>query len=144
MHKIKDAEIRLPQMMCEICQYLDGFKIDKIIIEKSVMKSNAATLQMLSMLSGAVMLYAAQRGIVFENPTPSVWRAVVGIQQSSKVKRQVLKAEAIKAVEQEYGLIVTDDEAESVLLARSGFDLPKINIHAEDVEDELDVWGDPN
>ena len=142
LHKIKDSDVRLPQMMCEICNYLDGFKIDKIIMEKSVLKSNVATVQLLSMLSGAVMLYAAQHGIEFENPVPSVWRKRCGLEQSKNVKRDVLKAEAIKAVEQEYGLTVTDDEAESLLMARSGFDLPKINIHAEDVIDDIGIWGE--
>lgn len=142
LHKIKDADVRLPQMMCEICKYLDRFKIDKIIMEKSVLKSNVATVQLLSMLSGAVMLYAAQNGIEFENPTPSVWRKRCGLEQSKNVKREVLKAEAIRAVEQEYGITVTDDEAEAVLLGRSGFDLPKIDIHAEDVIDDIGLWGD--
>lgn len=144
LHKIKDVDVRLPQMMCEICKYLDGFKIDKIIMEKSVLKSNVATVQLLSMLSGAVMLYAAKNGIEFENPVPSVWRKKCGLEQSKNVKRELLKIEAIKAVEQEYGLVATDDECEAILLARSGFDLPKINIHAADIEDEVDVWGDPN
>jgi hypothetical protein len=48
------------------------------------------------------------------------------------VKREVLKAEAIAAVKQEYGIDVTDDEAESILIARSGFGLPKIVIQEDD------------
>lgn len=142
LHKIKDTNMRLSKMMCEICKYLDKFNIDKIIMEKSVLKSNVATVQLLSMLSGAVMLYAAQNDIEFENPVPSVWRKRCGLEQSKNVKREVLKAEAIRAVKQEYGMTVTDDEAESLLLARSGFDLPKINIHTEDVIDDIDLWGE--
>jgi hypothetical protein len=44
----------------------------------------------------------------------------------------VLKAEAIAAVKQEYGLDLTDDEYESILIARSGFDLPKIILVDDD------------
>ena len=84
------------------------------------------------------MLYAYQHGIKFEHPTPPEWRKKVGLEQSCKVKREVLKLEAIAAVKQEYGMELTDDEAESILLARSGFDLSKINMKAKDVED--DIW----
>jgi len=137
LHKDKKIQTRLPKMMCEICSYLDKAQPDKIIMEKSVLKSNVATVQLLSMLSGAVLCYAAQHDIKFENPTPSAWRARVGLQQSNKVERTALKLEALQAVKQEYGLDVTDDEAESILLGRSGFELPKLNITTEDVDWDL-------
>lgn len=140
-HKEKDAMKRIPMMANEICEYLDDiFKIDVIIMEKSVLRSNIDTVQKLSNLAGAVMLYAYQHNIKFEHPVPSEWRRKIGLEQSNKVKREVLKLEAIKAVEQEYKMTLTDDEAESILIARSGFDLPKINIKAQDVDD--DIWGD--
>lgn len=140
-HKEKDAMKRIPMMANKICAYLDTIAdIDVIIMEKSILKSNIDTVQKLSNLAGAIMLYAYQRGIKFENPVPSEWRKKIGLEQSKNVKREILKLEAVKAVKQEYGLDVSDDEAESLLLARSGFDLPKINIKAEDVEDIY--WGE--
>lgn len=139
-HKIKDAYERIPVMADKICKYLDSIGgIDVIIMEKSIFKGgNVDTTQKLSNIAGAIMLYAYQYGIEFRHPTPPMWRKSVGLSQSSKIKRSVLKEEAIMAVKQEYGLDVSDDEAESILLARSGFDLPKINITAEDVDDL--VW----
>ena len=139
-HKIKDAYERIPVMANKICEYLDSIgDIDVIIMEKSIFKGgNVDTTQKLSNIAGAIMLYAYQKGIEFRHPTPPMWRKIVGLSQSSKIKRAVLKAEAIEAVKQEYGLEVSDDEAESILLARSGFDLPKINITVEDVDDL--VW----
>jgi Holliday junction resolvasome RuvABC endonuclease subunit len=135
----KDAFKRIPMMADEICSYLDSvFDIDVIIMEKSILKTNIDTVQKLSNLAGAIMLYAFQNNIKFEHPTPPEWRKKIGLEQSKKIKREVLKAEAIKAVKQEYDIDVSDDEAESILLARSGFDLPKINIKAEDVEE--DIW----
>ena len=59
---------------------------------------------------------------------PSEWRKRIGLRQGRNIPRDELKAEAIAAVKQEYGLDVTNDEAESILIARSGFDLPKIVI----------------
>ena len=140
-HKEKDAMKRIPMMANMICEYLDGIdNIDVIIMEKSILKSNIDTVQKLSNLSGAIMLYAYQHGIKFENPVPTEWRRKIGLEQSKNVKREVLKLEAIKAVKQEYNMDVSDDEAEAILTARSGFDLPKIEIKAEDVAD--DCWGE--
>lgn len=141
-HKIKDAYERIPVMANKICEYLDSIgDIDVIIMEKSIFKGgNVDTTQKLSNIAGAIMLYAYQKGIKFQHPTPPMWRKTVGLSQSSKIKRSVLKAEAIMAVKQEYGLDVSDDVAESILLARSGFDLPQINITADDVDDL--IWGE--
>lgn len=140
-HKERDTMKRIPMMANKICEYLNSIgDIDVIIMEKSILKSNIDTVQKLSNLAGAIMLYAYQNGITFKHPTPPEWRKKIGLQQSSKVKREILKLEAIEAVKKEYGMEVSDDEAESILLARSGFDLPKINITVEDVEE--DFWGE--
>ena len=63
--------------------------------------------------------------------------------QSKKVKREVLKAEAILAVKKEYGLDVNDDIAEAILLTRSAFDLPKIELSDEDFESIELLWKCP-
>lgn len=126
LHRIKESDKRIPMMMVAICDYLDKCNADKIIMEKSMFTNNIATVQMLSQLAGAVLLYATKNGVDIEFAMPSAWRKTVGLSQSSKIKREVLKQEAIAAVKQEYGLDITDDESEAVLISRSGFDLPKI------------------
>lgn len=135
LHKIKDSTERIPKMMIAICEYLDEFVVDKIIMEESMMTNNISTVKMLSNIAGAVMYYAANNGIEFEFALPTHWRKKIGLSQSSKIKRDVLKAEAILAVKQEYNMELTDDEAESLLIARSGFNLPKIVITEDDVWD---------
>lgn len=135
LHKVKDINERIPKMISEICKYIDGVKPDKILMEETVLSSNTDTLKKLAYLAGGVMFYAHERGIEFELVLPSQWRKKIGLQQSNKIKREVLKQESIQAVKQEYGLDVTDDEADACLLARSGFDLPKIVIT------EDDLWG---
>ena len=126
LHLIKDSQVRIPKMMKNISEYLDEHKVDKIIMEESMFASNISTVKMLSQLAGAVTYYATIHGIEFELSLPTHWRKIVGLNQSSKIKREVLKAEAVAAVKQEYNLNVVDDIAEAILLARSGFDLPKI------------------
>jgi Holliday junction resolvasome RuvABC endonuclease subunit len=135
LHKIKDSKERISKMMLAICEYLDEFIVDKIIMEESMMTNNISTVKMLSNIAGAVMFYAASHGIEFELSLPTHWRKKIGLSQSNKIKREVLKAEAIAAVKQEYGMGLSDDEAESVLIARSGFNLPKIVITEDDVWD---------
>lgn len=132
LHKIRDSSERIPKMMLAICDYLDRHRVDKIIMEESMMTNNILTVKMLSNIAGAVMYYAANHGIEFQFDLPSVWRKRIGLTQGRTVKRDVLKAEAIAAVKQEYGMDLTDDECESILIARSGFDLPKIVLVDED------------
>ena len=135
LHKIKESTQRIPKMMIAICEYLAKHKVDKIIIEESMLTTNASTMKMLSNIAGAVMYYAASHGIEFEFALPSVWRKRIGLTQGKTVKRETLKAEAILAVQQEYGMELTDDECEAILMARSGFDLPKIVITEDDIWD---------
>lgn len=132
LHKIKNSSERIPKMMLAICDYLDKHEVDKIVMEESMMTNNISTVKMLSSIAGAVMYYAAKNGIEFELALPTHWRRKVGLSQSSKIKRDALKVEAIQAVQQEYGMELTDDEAESLLIARSGFDLPKIVLVDDD------------
>lgn len=132
LHKIKDSSERIPKMMVAICEYLDEYKIDKIIMEESMFTSNISTVKMLSNIAGAVIHYAAKNEIKFEFALPTHWRKTIGLSQSNKIKREVLKEEAIAAVKQEYKMDLTDDEAESLLIARSGFDLPRIVITKDD------------
>lgn len=133
LHKIKNAGERIPKMMIAICDYLDKHQIDKIIMEESMMTNNISTVKMLSSIAGAVMYYAAIHNIEFQLDLPSAWRRRVGLTQGRSVKRDVLKAEAIAAVKLEYSMDVSDDESEAILIARSGFDLPKIDLEDDDI-----------
>lgn len=133
LHKIKDSGERIPKMMLAICDYLSKHKVDRIIMEESLMTNNILTVKMLAGIAGAVMYYAASHNIEFQLDLPSAWRKRIGLTQGRSVKREVLKLEAINAVQQEYGLGLTDDECESILIARSGFDLPKIVLDDDEI-----------
>ena len=135
LHKVKDINERIPKMIGEICKYIGSINPDKILMEETVLSSNTDTLKKLAYLAGGVMFYTYEHGIEFELVLPSQWRKKIGLQQSNKVKREVLKQESILAVKQEYGLDVNDDIADALLLARSAFDLPQIVIT------EDDLWG---
>lgn len=134
LHTIKDSTERIPKMMVAICDYLDTHRADKIIMEESMMTNNISTVKMLSSIAGAVMYYAASHNIEFQLDLPSAWRKRIGLTQGRAVKRGELKIEAMAAVKQEYKMDLTDDECESILIARSGFDLPKIILVDDDDE----------
>lgn len=133
LKKEKDAMRRIRHMLMKICEILDQYKIDAIYMEKSIMKNNIDTVQKLSNLAGGIMLYCAQRNIEFNHPLPSEWRAKIGIKQSNKIDRDILKLEAMIAVENEYGIDVNDDIAEAILIARSAFDLPKVKLENDTI-----------
>ena len=129
----KDAMNRIRNMLLKICEVLDVYNVDAIYMEKSVFKTNVDVVQKLANIAGGIMLYCAKNNIEFNHPLPTEWRAKIGIEQSKKIKREALKEEAILAVKNEYGIDVNDDVAESILIGRSAFDLPKINITEDDL-----------
>ena len=133
LHKEKNTMKRIQMMLLKICEILDRYDVDAIYMEKSILKTNVDTVQKLANLAGGIMLYCAKNGIDFNHPLPSEWRAKIGIKQSNKIKREVLKEEAILAVKNEYGINVNDDVAESILIARSAFNLPKVNVTDDDI-----------
>lgn len=132
--KEPDTEKRIKMMLIKICDILDHHDVDAIYMEKTICKGgNVDTTIKLAYLSGGMSLYCIRKGIEFYNPLPSEWRKIVGISQGRGVVRDTQKAEAVKAVKDEYGIDEGDDVAESILLARSAFDLPKLNISEDDL-----------
>lgn len=127
--KVPDAYDRIKKMFVQICDILDKYDIDVMYMEKAICKGgNVDVTIKLAYLSGGMSLYCVQKNIEFHNPTPSEWRKVVGISNGRGVVRDTQKAEAIKAVKDEYGIDVGDDVAEAICLSRSAFKLPKFNI----------------
>ena len=132
--KVKDAYKRIKEMFVKIIKILDQYDVDKIYMEKAICKGgNVDVTIKLAYLSGGISLYCVQRDIEFYNPLPSEWRKLVGIPNGRGVKRDAQKEMAIKVVKDEYGINVNDDIAESILIARSAFDLPKIDICEDDL-----------
>lgn len=132
-NETKDSMKRIQNMLFKIGEVLDKYDINEVCMEKAFNKSNTQTTMMLANIAGGVMFYCAKNKIKFVHPEPSAWRKKIGFHTGRGVKRDVLKAEAIKVVKDEYGIAVGDDVAESILIARSVFDLPKINMTEDDL-----------
>jgi Holliday junction resolvasome RuvABC endonuclease subunit len=121
LHKIKDSNIRVPKMMQEIKNILDYYKPDIIVMEECLLKTNIATVKLLSYLAGAIISWAADNQVEFRFQLPSEWRKRVGLIQGPKISRSELKQEAIDMVKRDFGLDVNDDISESILIAKSAF-----------------------
>ena len=134
-HKFADSTVRIEKMIKDIWMALSDENPDVVRMEESMMTTNVDTVKKLSNIAGAVWAWCVMNKKEFIFLLPSEWRKKIGLRQGRSIKRDVLKAEAITAVKQEYNIAVTDDEAEAILIARSGFDLPKIIIT------EDDIWG---
>lgn len=132
-HKIKNTMERVSAMMTDICNVLNKYQPDKVIMEESMMTTNISTVKLLSYIAGSVISWCAQNNVEFKFMLPSEWRKKVGLRQSKKIKREELKQEAMNAVKELYGLDVTDDEAEAILIARSEFIYPIIE------DDDFDI-----
>ena len=131
--KEKDAYKRVQEMLTRICAILDRYDVDKVYMEKAICKGGNVDITIkLAYLSGGMYLYCTQNNIEFNNPAPSTWRARTGIPNGRGILRADQKAYAIKAVKEEYDLDVGDDVAESILLARSAFNLPKLQLVEEE------------
>lgn len=127
--KEKDAYKRIKEMLIQICESLEPYDIDKIYMEKAICKGGNVDITIkLAYLSGGMSLYCIQNDIEFNNPVPSTWRTSVGIPNGRGVLRETQKALAIQAVKDEYWIDVGDDVAEAILIARSAFKLPKLDV----------------
>ena len=119
LHKTKDTDERMRMMMRSIKRQLDIYKPDMIVIEECLMTTNIKVVKVLSYIAGTIISWADENNVEFRFQLPTEWRAKVGITQSKNVKRAVLKQEAIDMVKEKFGLDVTDDESEAILLAYS-------------------------
>ena len=96
------------------------------------MTTNIKTVKLLSYLAGAIISWAADNKVEFRFQLPSEWRKRIGLAQGPKKKREELKQEAIDLVKKRFGIDVTDDIAESVLIAYSTF-------YKEEKAEEIDI-----
>lgn len=119
LHKIKDSDERIRKMMREIKKQLEIYKPDLIVMEECLMTNNIKTVKILSYIAGTIILWADENRVEFRFQMPTEWRRRVGIKQNKNIKRETLKQEAIDMVKEKFGLDVTDDIAESALLAYS-------------------------
>ena len=114
--KIKDSDRRIGEMGLKICEKIQELKPDCVIIENVQQQAGVATVILLSRLQGFILGWCYAHNIRIEIIGPSQWRSTLSFRQGAGVKRKELKAQSIEYVKSNYGLDVSEDEAESICI----------------------------
>ena len=116
-HKITDQDKRVAEMGLAIYKKIKEIEPSLVIIEGVQQQSNAATMILLARLQGMVLGYCAAHKIRVEILGPSQWRSVLKFKQGAKVKREVLKQQAMDYVNKNFEIEgCTEDQSEAVCI----------------------------
>ena len=116
LYKIKDTSERIRAMGVELGKVIEKYSPDKVIIEEVAQQSNPLTLKLLARIQGVIIGFCAAHNIETYIIEPSKWRSTLHFKIGAGVKREELKAQAIKYVKDIYGLEATEDECEALCI----------------------------
>ena len=116
LHKIKDTSERIRAMGVELGKVIEKYSPDKVVIEEVAQQSNPLTLKLLARIQGVIIGFCAAHNIETYIIEPSKWRSTLHFKIGAGVKREELKAQAIKYVKDVYGLEATEDECEAICI----------------------------
>ena len=131
LHTIKDTSERVRAMGVELCKIITKYSPDKVVMEEVAQQSNALTLKLLARIQGIIIGFCAAHNIETYIIEPSKWRSKLDFSQGPKVKREELKAQAIKYVKDVYGLELPEDECEAICIGDA----------AHKIFDFNEIWG---
>ena len=116
-----NVPLRIKAMFLDLVNIMRQENCDDISVEAQFFNGNAKAYSMLCQLQGALIGFAYVNGMAVSSPLPSEWRSQLGFRQGGKVKRAELKAQAIQYVKENFGLDVTEDEAEAICIGRAEY-----------------------
>lgn len=93
---------------------IEGIQLESI--EDQSKDISVETFRKLAMLQGVLISLFTELGVSYEIVPPSVWKSKFGIFHN---KRKQQKKEAIRLVKELFGIEVTEDRAESILIGAS-------------------------
>ena len=114
--KIKDTKERFNAMAVALCDQVDIWKPDLVILEDTDLQTNAAVMKLLAQMQGVVMGYCTAHHIPYQIFKPSEWRKRLEFKQGPKVKRDELKVQALEWVLKTYGWEPEIDQAEAICI----------------------------
>jgi len=120
---VEDDELdvfgRMVTMSTLISGILDECQPTFVCIEGIQYQNSMRVFGLLAQVQGIIFQMLFERNIGFVIIEPTAWRSYLGIKGR---KRADQKAAAIQRVSEEFGLDVTDDEAEAILIGLWGRD----------------------
>ena len=102
---------------------IDQWKPDLIVLEDIQYQNNILTFKTLAMLLGSSLVSCAAKNVKTETVLSKVWRSNFMINGKTRIEQ---KKQAIDKVNLMYGLALTDDEAEAILIGKYAVDKLKI------------------
>ncbi len=97
---------------------IDAWKPDYIIMEDIQQQHGAVlTYKVLAMLLGIIEVTCAEKEVPHEIVSPNVWRKFAGTCGKTRQEEKML---SVATVKQKYGVAVSDDVAEAILIGQYG------------------------
>ena len=97
---------------------IDAWQPDYIIMEDIQQQHGAViTFKILAMLLGVIEVTCAENEIPYEVVSPNVWRKYAGTCGKDRKQEKLLSMAVVK---EKYGITVTDDVAEAILIGQYG------------------------
>ena len=127
LHKMKDTSERVRAMGVELCKVIEKYNPAKVVLEEVAQQSNPMTLKLLARIQGVIIGFCAAHNIDTYIIEPSKWRSKLDFEQGAGVKRQELKAQAIKYVQDNFSMDLPEDESEAVCIASAAHKIYKWN-----------------
>lgn len=120
----KDFGKRLNQIKNSVRNEIISFQAEKVFIEGIQLESiedqskdiSVETFRKLAMLQGVLISLFVELGIQYEILPPSVWKSKVNIFYN---KRKDQKQAAVRVVKEQFGLDVSEDKADAILIGAS-------------------------
>jgi len=107
---------RIEAVLKELSKQIKEHKPDVVLIEDIQLQRNPQTFKTLAWLQGVLIYYLNRKSIKHEIIAPSSWRRKNQIKGRARKEQKV---NAIIFVQNHYGIKLTEDVAESILLGRS-------------------------
>lgn len=136
LHKNTDTPDRVRKMGIELCNTIDKYKPDIVVIEEVAQQNNAQTLKLLARIQGIIIGFCAAHDIDTYIVEPTKWRSQLGFKLGPKVKRETLKSQAIQYVKDTYGLELGEDECEAICIGDASHKIYEFGIDADGIDIE--------
>lgn len=120
LKKNKNTNVRLKQMIAEIYGCIDYYSPTAIVIETPVVVRNPQVQRILTMIFGAVYGKCVVDNIEWQELRPTQWRKYVKSENEKLPrKREELKVWSVDKVKDVFGVDVSDDESDAILIGQA-------------------------
>lgn len=118
LHKTSKDKDRMKSMCELLLSFLETNHPDIVVVENTVVLTNAETQRKLTMILGVIYAYCISNNAEFYTLRPSEWRSLISKEKKGR-KRNELKLWSVKKVKELFNLDVNDDESDAILIGQA-------------------------